>query len=510
MVKVVTNVSQGKRKRYNKNKKKAWRKRADISDVEQRLEDERRIERHGGPLSERKDAEMMILDVGDGEAETKHTVEDNEKNVKLNFTLDKIPEGKWTSKKENGQIQLKPRKKMIKPRKAHQFLNGLPGAKIPYKPRNNNKGKLIQAMKVKAKINSKDPKFTGKAKQAVKEMRVSAGTNLKNINRMYRPVDFDIWKNDDAVLKECKNKRIESSFIKSITKDYQNMMKINVNKPKHEPPSTLSALQLPIPGQSYNPSFEAHQDLLRKAMGQEKNKLSRKVRDEWLSQKSGPKPGTSFATEETWLKEMTEGLPKTNDDDDDEEEEEEEDKGKRGKKRKREEDDDDDTDADVTISGRGQFERKTKQQRKKERKQKVQVERAAKRKEERIRLHEFFRIKSIQKEIDTSEQKTEHRRRCRAKFQQSLKDKPKRLGRYQYQPLDIPVALGDELPNSLRQIQPAAGLLEDRFNNFQRRNMIEARRRQQITVKTKKRKVKKQVKRGHLQAMKELDALDLD
>lgn len=47
MVKVVDQLTPPRRKRYNKNKKKAWRKKADITEVEERLEDKRREERYG-------------------------------------------------------------------------------------------------------------------------------------------------------------------------------------------------------------------------------------------------------------------------------------------------------------------------------------------------------------------------------------------------------------------------------------------------------------------------------
>lgn len=47
MVEVVDQVTEPKRKRFNKNKKKAWRKKVDITEVEQRLEDQRREERYG-------------------------------------------------------------------------------------------------------------------------------------------------------------------------------------------------------------------------------------------------------------------------------------------------------------------------------------------------------------------------------------------------------------------------------------------------------------------------------
>ena len=40
---------------------------------------------------------------------------------------------------------------------------------------------------------------------------------------------------------------------------------------------------------------------------------------------------------------------------------------------------------------------------------------------------------------------------------------------------EIPVNLGDELAESLRSVVPAVELLEDRFKNLQRRNLLEPR-----------------------------------
>ena len=46
-MKVIESLERPKRKRYNKNKKKAWRKKIDITDVEEKLEDANREERFG-------------------------------------------------------------------------------------------------------------------------------------------------------------------------------------------------------------------------------------------------------------------------------------------------------------------------------------------------------------------------------------------------------------------------------------------------------------------------------
>lgn len=40
---------------------------------------------------------------------------------------------------------------------------------------------------------------------------------------------------------------------------------------------------------------------------------------------------------------------------------------------------------------------------------------------------------------------------------------------------DVPVKLGDELPDCLRRITPTVNPIEERFKNLQRRNLIEPR-----------------------------------
>ena len=47
MVEVIDEVVPTKKKRYNKNKKKAWRKKAQIKDAEEHLEEKWREERYG-------------------------------------------------------------------------------------------------------------------------------------------------------------------------------------------------------------------------------------------------------------------------------------------------------------------------------------------------------------------------------------------------------------------------------------------------------------------------------
>jgi len=51
----------------------------------------------------------------------------------------------------------------------------------------------------------------------------------------------------------------------------------------------------------------------------------------------------------------------------------------------------------------------------------------------------------------------------------------KRVGKEKIGEKDIEVLLTEELPNSLRNINPSTSLIEDRFHSLQKRNIIETR-----------------------------------
>jgi len=79
--------------------------------------------------------------------------------------------------------------------------------------------------------------------------------------------------------------------------------------PKHiiKKPSKLPAIEKPLPGTSYNPTYDDHQNFLRKAVDVEIEKEQKELK----LQRQLPTPITQNAAEpikQSWLKEMSSGL----------------------------------------------------------------------------------------------------------------------------------------------------------------------------------------------------------
>ncbi|KAK8397958.1 hypothetical protein O3P69_003695 [Scylla paramamosain] len=515
MVKVVDQVTEPKRKRFNKNKKKAWRKKADITEVEERLEEQRREERYGGPLEERKDSEMMFVDLGDGEGEASQADQENEEFT-LEYTVDEVPGSA-------GEVKLKPRKVKLKtPKlKSHQFINGLPGAKPPHKPR-KKQGTLTVAMKKKKELQSKDPKQIKKRKEAVKQMLGDLQRKTKRpksvISSKYTT---DLWEEGaDEVTQECKKKGLEESFIGSISDYYRRqrrMKPIKVPKIRHVPTSKLDPVSIPHAGASYNPSHQSHQKLLLRAVKQEEKRLKKIRKIEKATIKMFPTIDKA-PTAKSWLTEMSEGLPKAYEEEEETEEpaedcEEQENEetlplqqnGEQGEQQAMNSKTVVVSNDSVTVSSKPITERKTKKVRRKEKRQKLQKLKKLKEKEDRIRSSNIYKLKTYQKEIASEEMEEQKRSASRRAHKEQLKFMPRRLANMKFEEEEIPVNLGDELADSLRTVVPAVELLEERFKNMQRRNLLEPRLKHKLKRKYKPKVV---LKRGHREELAKMEKME--
>jgi len=237
-------------------------------------------------------------------------------------------------------------------------------------------------------------------------------------------------------------------------------------------PSKLPAIEKPLPGTSYNPTYDDHQNLLRKAVDVELEK----ERKELKLQKKLPTLLTQNAAEpikQSWLKEMSSGLF------------------------------DDNLDNEqiieinqlnsVSVGKPVKVETKTVQQRNKEklRKKKDALTKAAK--EKRILDNKLFRVKSLRKEVDkeTNEHKQRQEKR-NIEYENKEKYGTKKFGRHKFEEPDLDLNLSDEITGNLRTMKAAGNLLHDRFKSLQKRNIIETR----VRAKPTKTKMKKYEKRS--------------
>ncbi|XP_066964978.1 ribosome biogenesis protein NOP53 [Macrobrachium rosenbergii] len=470
MVKVIVNKGdQLKRKRYSKNKKKAWRKKTQINDVEEHLEDQRREERYGGPLEEREDQELMFIDVGD-ESEKKPV-------VPVTFAVDTKP----------GHIEgFKPRtkKQTEKPLRCHQYLGGFQGAKTPHKEKTkiDRQNAVAKQQQSTSEVRTKRKNLAAREAMRVKHTELPKKRKRMKIGKgMLLDWNCDKWASDsDELVKRCKVNGVEEDFVEQIV-DYHSKISgermFKVPGVRYQKTSALPAVKVAEAGQSYNPTFDDHQVLLEKAIRQQ-GKHSR-IDERYESATTKMFPTIDKApTEESWLAEMSEGLPTANDNEEEEESDEEE----------------GEQESEATVTGKRTTERKTQKQRKKEFKQKFKERKQLLAKERRIRESSVYRIKTINKEIKENEKILKCRQAARKAYHEQKKSKPLRLGKEKFQAEDIAVSLGTELKGSLRSVRPACNLLEERFKNLQRRNLIEPR----VRVKHPKPKLKKTVmKKDH-------------
>lgn len=86
------------------------------------------------------------------------------------------------------------------------------------------------------------------------------------------------------------------------------------------------------------------------------------------------------------------------------------------------------------------------------------------------------RLRKHQKELSEMDAaKKEAKETRRRELEDKLKTVPQQLSRYAYQPMSLAIKLSDELPASLRELKPESNLFQERFNNLQKRNIIETR-----------------------------------
>jgi len=179
--------------------------------------------------------------------------------------------------------------------------------------------------------------------------------------------------------KEIVGKNL-AGFIDQVTKNYE--WKV----PKHitKKPSELPAIDIPLPGSSYNPTYDAHQELLQKALNVEieKEKKEKKLFNQ-LAVKFAD--GVEAPTKVSWLKEMSSGLFDENWENVDE------------------------TapfnTSSVSVGKPVSVNTKTTHKRNQEKERRNKDYKRKQMKEKNVREHSLFRLKSIKKELDENERK---------------------------------------------------------------------------------------------------------
>lgn len=260
--------------------------------------------------------------------------------------------------------------------------------------------------------------------------------------------------------------------------EFEEMMKMQnvligrepVNVPDHlyQKPTLRSPVEIPMAGQSYNPSKEDHQTLLKTAVEVEEVKLRKEEKlDKQVTSNFVKK---SDIDPYAWMKEMSQGLGSGEEDETN-----------------------DDSSEVVSMKKPILCKRKTKAQRAKERKNKLLMQKS------KAKIsHQEIGVKKVLRELRQKEALTAERMKKR----DEKKIRKMTVGNESSVDDEIVVSLEDELKGSLRQVTVAGNLLEERFKSLQKRGLIEAKGKKTDDKKKKVRKLRKSklfVKRSHRQ-----------
>ncbi|KAI0216558.1 Ribosome biogenesis protein NOP53 [Lamellibrachia satsuma] len=423
-----------KRKRVSKNRKKAWAKHSDITDVEEFLEEKRLQERTGGLVAEKADEQLFFIDKQVDEADKPARVKRSEKyNKPLRCHSNLLPDPRI----EPGRVQ-----------------------------RNFRKENNLKKTCLRKQEQQEQGRVTAMERMSVKQRKETKAKKRKHLHEMRtrKIAKYDLW--GDEVTEAQEKPVVQTSATKTLP-----------HLRKH--PSKAAAVEVPHPGASYNPTYDDHQDLLKKAADveiakeKEELKLTRALDDKF------PKKSRA-SLEDDWMKEMAAGLFE------EQEWEEEEEEGDKVKEEAKDEDE------STTITGINPPVRrdneKTEKERRKQKLKKDEERKVRLEKEKKLRNNEIFRLKSIKAQVRDREKILGERASRRTELKAKKLGETVRLGKLKYEEPVLEIKLSDELEGSLRLLKPEGNLLEDRFHSLQKRNIIEPRKRAKI-VKKYKRKV---------------------
>jgi len=445
------------RKNASKKSKKSWRKNIDMTDVENFLEDQRLEERTGGILSEKTDQDIFTLDTDGAEK---------------------------AEKKRN--------KREKKPLKCFALLEGLPGANDPKIKRNRLRTKeermnpvVKRKLKTLVEQGIVSKKLKGSLATRAEYIKQRKENEAERRTRRRTKFDFDLWDEVNASSQETSETRKDGksdekpddSWISTETKTHSAIWTSKhvpkaAKTRKFDTGTLLPAVEVPHPGQSYNPALSDHQDVMWQAamveIGKEKErlKIERQTTGMFPTKKNAP-------TEASMLQEMAEGIPELGGKDN--EGEDSDDEGVKP-------DDNDDQEENTDKGAKP----KTRKQRRDMKKRSYKEMQNKLKKEKMLNENEIYRLKSMKKELKNQEELTKQRQKKKEEEKLEARKNPTALSKYKYQAPEIEVKLTEELTGNLRSLKPEGSVLEDRYKSLQRRNIIETRVRQRQAKGKKK------------------------
>ncbi|KAI5073564.1 hypothetical protein GOP47_0011577 [Adiantum capillus-veneris] len=268
------------------------------------------------------------------------------------------------------------------------------------------------------------PKKKVKKAKAIRTKVLSyASGQVKEINARQA---FDIWSDDSNNKSNASKKKAMSKKVASAAR-------------------SAAAVDVDVPGCSFNPRFEDHQEALGLAVAQEMQKLYKKQ----LEPPPIPLmvPGVPVDEEDVYFLDV-------DDDAEDLSSGEEHVEGSKPIKVKKL------TRADLN--------------RRKRRKEQIRAEKES---AKRAKLQkDLLRLNEIKKDVEKEQEDKQKDLMRRTVSKREKQEKgPPRLGKLRYQPGPLQVLLSEEVTGSMRKLKGCYDLAKDRYNNLQRCGLIEPR-----------------------------------
>ncbi|XP_020706530.2 ribosome biogenesis protein NOP53 [Athalia rosae] len=434
-----------KKRKVSKKTKKSWRKHVDNKDVDQFLDNKRLEERLGAPFSRRSDSEL--------------------------FAIDKIPESK-------SRLTTKQQKRLaLQAKEPVCFALLKPHTAVPDPIAKRNRVKTPEERKnpITRRI-QKTKRLNGDLK--LKERNAIRDRELADKKRSNKPkidqFDKDIWQEEKKLHIDVQSEWFTSDTIRhTLANTGQKQKRIPLSL--HKKTSVVPAVEAPHPGISYNPSYTDHQDLLANVAKQELELMKKEAHLNRVTTKMFKKVSVEKKGE-SWIHEMSEGLPT---------------------KSSKQEQASGLEDQDSDVKSVNPPVKNVKKTLIKRRKQKEQRKLALERKQAKVekkKVSDIYKLKSLAKQIAAKEAKEEKLRKKRDKVKALKITEPKMLSKTKFEAPEPDFELAEDLTGNLRKAKPVGNLLKDRFKSLQHRNILAPATR---VMKRNKAKVKKFEKATH-------------
>ncbi|WIA11095.1 hypothetical protein OEZ85_011240 [Tetradesmus obliquus] len=446
----------GPKTKTSRKGKKAWRKNIDASEIETFLQDEGHKQQREPAVQTLKDEELFVLDKAADDSA--------------------VP----------AAVRRQSKRREQKPLRSQLILDSLRDGITPLQQASRKPKEAGRPLP-----NSK-PAAAGAAAAVVP---AAAAQPKKRQRRQQQGPVTDLWADEAAAAKDgdwtSHASGNELLRLAQLSKQQQQQAaaaaaakRSSSSKRKRPAPAPIAAVEVDLPGCSFNPEYEAHQDALAVAVAREYKQQ--------LKEELAPKAPSLFAPAGYKPGDELEELLADAEADDDEQQQQQALPAAAADENEIAIDADDDDDATAADAAIGQpigkaaaaaasraADKKTRKDRNKEaRKKQQELEAEAKRqlKRQRQQLEALPVLQQQLAEEEEEQRKVQERRQVVKQEKAAIQ--PPRLGKHKWEAPAPEVLTSDQIgTGSLRRLQPCFLVTEDRFKALQKRGLIEPRKR---------------------------------